>query len=106
MALSYHETGRGKGVPASPETRSFLHRSGVIFERVKFNSPVQVAEMKIHSGVNFTPEQEQLYIDLRDRPLDGKIPSSDQALLAQVLEQTGGPVDVFKAAYSHILKWN
>lgn len=64
----------------------------------------QAKNMGIYSGVPLMfQEQLDLYRELRE---DNQNPDSDQVVYATVLEQTGGPVEVFKAAYPNIFKRN
>ncbi len=61
---------------------------------------MQAQGIGIRSGVVFTQqEQAELYKKLRGQRLE-----SDQVIYAEVLEQTGGPVEVFRAEYPHIFK--
>lgn len=65
----------------------------------------QAENMGIRSGVVITPAQASLYEALREKPLDRNDQvESDQVLMARVLRETHGPVDVFEAAYPNIFK--
>jgi hypothetical protein len=100
MAL-YYEIDPGLRAPSSPELKWPQRPPGVIID----SSLEQARDLGVISGIKITPKEAILYKALRERPMDPdrKEPlKSDQVLMASVLEQTGGPVDLFKAAFPNI----
>ena len=62
----------------------------------------QAEDMALRIGVEVTPRQVKLYRELREEPMNGEPLKSDQKIMAVVLEQTGGPVEIFKQSYPNI----
>ncbi len=75
-----------------------IFNSGDRIQNPTFLQALYMAEI---SRISITREQIDLYIAKRT---DCKVLLSDQHVLAEVLEQSGGPVDCFRNAFPNIFK--